>query len=98
MVLKYLQFRQNGSFSWEPDRLIWDLPPKDVEICCWLQVYKYFSSIDEQIRQEFTFKYKYLHGASKHLHGIRNELKKSSNGVLHGNISFIGVHIRGTGG
>ena len=90
------KLRQNGSFAWEPERLISDLPPRrDVEICCWLQVWKYFSAIDHKIRHEFTFKDKYLKNASNHLNAVRKEINTTSNSLLVNNITFVGVQIRG---
>ncbi len=91
----YFKLRQNGSFSWEPNRLIADLPPQDVQICCWLQVWKYFSSIEENIRHEFTFKDTILKKTSKHFKTVTNEIKKTSNSSLENKITFVGVHIRG---
>ncbi len=61
-----------------------------MEICCWLQVWKYFSAIDQQIRHEFTFKEKYLKNISTHFDKIKKKIKRTSN-----NLTFVGVHIRG---
>ncbi len=91
----YHELQQNGSFSWEPKRLIADLPPRDVQICCWLQVWKYFSSIEEKIKHEFTFKDTILEKTSKYFSTVKNGIKITSNSSLENNIIFVGVHIRG---
>ncbi len=92
---KYLKLRQHGSFAWEPKRLIADLPWQDVQICCWLQVWKYFSSIDKKIRHEFIFKGNILKKTSKSLQTIRDRMKQTANSSIESDVIFVGVHIRG---
>ena len=91
---QYTKLRQKGSFAWEPKRLIADLPPSDVQICCYLQVWKYFAPIEEQIRQEFTFKKSLVRKTFKYFQAVMDEIQKMSRPSL-GNIVFIGVHVRG---
>ncbi len=90
----YFRLQQNGSFSFELERLITGLPPVDVEICCWLQSWKYFSCIDKQIRQEFMLKNVYSRMTSKYFRTVEEMVTRIGKMSDTKGINFVGVHIR----
>ncbi len=88
------RLQQHGSFSFEPERLITGLPSDDVEICCWLQSWKYFSCIDKKIRHEFTFKKEHLQKASSHFRTVEQLVMRISGTSDNHSVNFVGVHVR----
>lgn len=82
--------KQYGPYLFEEERLIKKLPAKDIVLCCWLQSWKYFSAIESEIQNSFTFKKEYTEKALGFLQKIDNSSSRKSS---H-NCTFVGVHIR----
>ncbi len=79
--------REKAPQCFEPDRLIWFLPEVNTVLLeRYLQSWKYFYCIQDEIKQLFTFHKDILVKADKVLHQI-------SQNTPH-EVTFVGVHIR----
>ena len=84
------QLTEGGAFDYM-EEWIYDLPPHDVLLCCYMQSYKYFEPFELELFQLLKFHPSIRQHASTRYLGILNQDHSQQNQVKP---TFIAVHIR----